>query len=99
MWFQPKKYLNCFWICSRQSELCEDSPGSSEYSTGSTLLPQLFGDNSEHSLHQDVGTEMNSIQIGDQKGVNVCEKEVLSTETVNQGKIILPYEEQLKYFL
>ncbi|KAI4314193.1 hypothetical protein L6164_027127 [Bauhinia variegata] len=80
--------------CWRQSELYEDSPGSSEYSTGSTLLPQLVGDNSEHSLHQDVGTEMNSIQIGDQKGVNVCEKEVLSTETVNQD-IFLSCEEQI----
>ncbi|KAI4328406.1 hypothetical protein L6164_020763 [Bauhinia variegata] len=80
--------------CWRQSELYEDSPGSSEYSTGSTLLSQSVGDNSEQSLHQDVETEMKSIQIGDQKGVSECEKGVLSAETVNQD--IFPFcEEQI----
>ena len=73
-------------MCSRQTELYEDSPGSSEYSTGSTLLPHSAGDNLEHSLHQDIETELKSIQIGDQ-GVGGCEQGVLSTATLDQGKI------------
>lgn len=54
-------------------ELYEDSTGSYEYSTGSTLLPHSTGDNLEHSLHQDIGTGLN-IQIGDQKGVGGCDQ-------------------------
>ncbi|XP_020218313.1 transcription factor MYB124 isoform X1 [Cajanus cajan] len=69
--------------CWRKMELYEDSPGSSEYSTGSTLLPHSTGDNLEHSLHQDIGTELN-IQIGDQKGVGGCDQGVLSSATLDQ---------------
>lgn len=70
-------------------ELYEESPGSFEYSTGSTLMPQSAGDNLEHSLlHQDIGTGMKAIQLGDQKEVTGDEKPVLSTANVDQGKII-----------
>lgn len=65
-------------------ELYEDSPGSSECSTGSTLSSHSAG---EHSLHKDVGTELKSAQIGDKKGDSGCEKGVLSNATVDQGKI------------
>ncbi|TKY69708.1 Myb-related protein B [Spatholobus suberectus] len=69
--------------CWRQMELYEDSPGSSDYSTGSTLLPHSAGENLEHSLHQDVGTELN-IQIVDPKGVRGCDQRVLSSATLDQ---------------
>ncbi|KAL4315386.1 hypothetical protein HN51_069546 [Arachis hypogaea] len=75
-----------FGLYSRQMELYEDSPGSSEYSTGSTLLPHLGADNSEHSLHQEIETELKSIHIGDQKE---CEQGVLSTATLDQDVFAL----------
>ncbi|XP_027360731.1 transcription factor MYB124-like [Abrus precatorius] len=70
--------------CWRQMELYEDSPGSSEYSTGSTLLPHAAGENLEHSLHQDIGTELKCIQIGDQKGFRGCDQGGLSSATLGQ---------------
>ncbi|KAK7307129.1 hypothetical protein VNO77_39925 [Canavalia gladiata] len=71
--------------CWRQMELYEDSsPGSSEYSTGSTLLPHSAGENLEHSLHQDIGTELKSIQIGDQTGAAGCGQGVISSVTLVQ---------------
>ncbi|KAL5122290.1 Transcription factor MYB88 [Glycine soja] len=69
--------------CWRQMELYEDSPGSSEYSTGSTLLPHSAGEDLEHSLHQDIGTELN-IQIEDSEGVRGCDQGVLSSATLDQ---------------
>ena len=77
---------NSFWICSRKVEQYEDSPGSSEYSTESTFLCQSAGDNSEHPLHQDIGTEMKSEQLGDEKGVGRDDKGVICTANVDQGK-------------
>jgi tRNA 2-selenouridine synthase SelU len=43
----------------------EDSPGSSEYSSGSTLLPKSTGtaDNLESSLNLDIGTEMKATHL------------------------------------
>lgn len=68
-------------------ELYEDSPSSSE---GSTILPHSAAENLEHSLHQDNGTELNSIQIGDQKGDGGCDQVVLSSATmVDQGNIFI----------
>ncbi|KAF1863765.1 hypothetical protein Lal_00030868 [Lupinus albus] len=68
--------------CSRQMEVYEDSLGSSEYSTESTLLPNSACENSEHSIHQDI--ELKSIQIGDEGGVRGCDQGVLSSATLNQ---------------
>ncbi|ESW29665.1 hypothetical protein PHAVU_002G088900 [Phaseolus vulgaris] len=69
--------------CWRQMELYEDSPGSSEYSTGSTLLPLSACENLEHSLHQDIGTELN-IQMGDPEEDRGCDQGVLSRATLDQ---------------
>lgn len=69
-------------------ELYEDSPGSSEHSTESGNLPHSSDENLEHSLHQDCGTELKSIQIGDQKEVGGCDQVVLSSASLDQGKII-----------
>ncbi|KAK2408345.1 transcription factor MYB88 [Trifolium repens] len=51
--------------CLRQMEPDEDSPGSSEYSSGSTLLPKSTGtaDNLESSLNLDIGTEMKATHL------------------------------------
>lgn len=43
-------------------ESSEDSPSSSE---GSIILPHSVVENLERSLHQDNGTELNSMQIGE----------------------------------
>ncbi|KAI9111635.1 hypothetical protein K1719_017325 [Acacia pycnantha] len=82
--------------CWRQPELYEDSPSSSEYSTGSTLLPHSASDNLEHSLLQDIGTDLKPIQLGDQKVVSECGKEDLSSATVGQVADAFPScEEQI----
>ncbi|CAL0308133.1 unnamed protein product [Lupinus luteus] len=82
--------------CWRQMELYEDSPGSSEYSTGSTLLPNSAGENFENSLHQEIGTELKSIQIGDgDEGVRGCDEGVPSSPTLNQAVIFPSCEEQI----
>ncbi|XP_031271015.1 transcription factor MYB124-like isoform X1 [Pistacia vera] len=56
----------------RQPDLYEDSPASSEYSTGSTLIPRPVSDKPDQiqaevdTLHQDIGAELQSIHIGEQ---------------------------------
>ena len=67
-------------------ELYEDSPRSSK---GLTILPHSAAENLKCSLHQDNGTELNSMQIGDQKGDGGCDQVVLSSATMNQGNIII----------
>ncbi|KAL5100313.1 hypothetical protein RYX36_004640 [Vicia faba] len=78
--------------CWRYLELYEDSPSSSE---GSTILPHSAAENLEHSLHQDNGTELNSIQIGDQKGDGGCDQVVLSSATMVDQDIFTSCEEQI----
>ncbi|GAU41708.1 hypothetical protein TSUD_369120, partial [Trifolium subterraneum] len=78
----------------RKMEPDEDSPGSSEYSSGSTLLPKSTGtgDNLESSLNQDTGTEMKATQFGVKK--EECEdvEGVLSTGKVEQD--MMPHGEE-----
>ncbi|KAK2375105.1 transcription factor MYB88 [Trifolium repens] len=81
--------------CWRYMELYEDSPSSSEHSTGSTILPHSAAENLEHSLHQDNGTEQKSIQIEDQKGVGGCDQVVLSSVTLDQEDIFSSCEEPI----
>ncbi|ESR51888.1 hypothetical protein CICLE_v10031405mg [Citrus x clementina] len=56
----------------RHPDLFEDSPASSEYSTGSTLIPRPAGDTTDQidaelsALHQAIGTELQSIDIAKQ---------------------------------
>ncbi|XP_004490015.1 transcription factor MYB88-like isoform X2 [Cicer arietinum] len=80
--------------CWRYMELYEDSPGSSEHSTESGNLPHSSDENLEHSLHQDCGTELKSIQIGDQKEVGGCDQVVLSSASLDQD-IFSSCEEQI----
>ncbi|XP_028804586.1 transcription factor MYB88-like isoform X2 [Neltuma alba] len=79
---------------SRQPELHEDSPSSSEYSTGSTILAHSAFDNLEHSLHQNVGTEGKPTESEGKRGISRSEKQVLCASTADQD--ILPsFEEQI----
>ncbi|KAL1330097.1 transcription factor MYB88-like isoform X3 [Arachis hypogaea] len=80
--------------CWRQMDLYEDSPASSEYSTGSTILPLSAGDIMEHSSHRDIETEMKTTQIEDKKEVDGCESGVLVTATLDQD-MLLNSEEQI----
>lgn len=56
----------------RQPALSEDSAGSSEYSTGSTLLSHALADKTEESQaevcahHQDIESELRTSQLSDQ---------------------------------
>uniref|UniRef100_A0A5B7B1D9 Uncharacterized protein n=2 Tax=Davidia involucrata TaxID=16924 RepID=A0A5B7B1D9_DAVIN len=84
----------------RQPDLYEESPGSSEYSTGSTLQSHTVGDKTEQSqselcaLHHDTGAELQSIHVGEQDGNGECENRILSGATTNQE--ILPSCDELK---
>lgn len=71
-------------------EFYEESPGSSEHSTGSTLLPHSAGENLEQTTHQDILTELKSIKIGEQEGVGGCDQVVLlsAADQLDQGKMI-----------
>ncbi|KAJ7943506.1 MYB transcription factor [Quillaja saponaria] len=68
----------------RQPDLYEDSPGSSEYSTGSTFLPHSTNDDLEHSLQHNIGTELKSPHTREQKGIGECEEVILSGITTDQ---------------
>ncbi|CAL5398979.1 unnamed protein product [Camellia sinensis] len=84
----------------RQPDLYEESPDSSEYSTGSTLLSQTAGDKMEESreelcaLHLDSVAESQSTHIGDQIFIGDCENGILSGAIRNQD--MLPSCEDLK---
>ncbi|CAL5421596.1 unnamed protein product [Camellia sinensis] len=84
----------------RQPDLYEESPYSSEYSTGSTLLSQTAGDKMEESreelcaLHIDSVAESQSTHIGDQIFIGDCENGILSGAITNQD--MLPSCEDLK---
>ncbi|KAK4715630.1 hypothetical protein R3W88_013968 [Solanum pinnatisectum] len=63
----------------RQPALSEDSAGSSEYSTGSTLLCHALADKTEESQaevcsqHQDIESELRTSQMSDQAGIHELE--------------------------
>ncbi|KAK6788876.1 hypothetical protein RDI58_012675 [Solanum bulbocastanum] len=63
----------------RQPDLSEDSAGSSEYSTGSTLLCHALVDKTEEcqaevcSQHQDIESELRTSQMSDQAGIHELE--------------------------
>ncbi|MED6177331.1 Transcription factor [Stylosanthes scabra] len=73
--------------CWRQMDLYEDSPASSEYSTGSTILPLSAGDNMEHSSLRNIETEVKTTQVEDKKEEDGCERGGLVTATVDQDML------------
>ncbi|KAH7515906.1 transcription factor MYB124 isoform X1 [Ziziphus jujuba] len=74
----------------RQPDLYDESPGSSEYSTGSTLVSHTAVDRAEQmqaeigAAHQDVGQ---TFHIGDKNGLGECDKGILSGGTGSQAEI------------
>ncbi|XP_057950230.1 transcription factor MYB88 isoform X3 [Malania oleifera] len=73
----------------RQPDLYE-SPGSSEYSTGSTLLSQTTGDKTEQTqaevcgMHQDIGIQLQSVNSEERNGGNDCRNGIISGATTNE---------------
>ncbi|EOY02016.1 PREDICTED: uncharacterized protein LOC18610458 isoform X2 [Theobroma cacao] len=80
----------------RQPDLYEASPASSEYSTGSTLMPHLAGQKGEetqvkiHALHQDIL----SSHIGEQNCGSEQEKGALSSANTDHVEIIPSCDDQ-----
>ncbi|KAF7112315.1 hypothetical protein RHSIM_RhsimUnG0242100 [Rhododendron simsii] len=76
----------------RQPDLFEESQGSSDFSTGSTLISQTAVDKMRHSQdklcaqNQDTLLESQSAPIGDQNSIGVCEM-VLSGVTCAQDML------------
>lgn len=76
----------------RQPALSEDSAGSSEYSSGSTLLSHAPGDKKEQceaevsALHQDIESGLQSTKIGDQTTINAFSSETPGDPTCTEGR-------------
>ncbi|GLU17114.1 hypothetical protein SLE2022_335080 [Rubroshorea leprosula] len=84
----------------RQPDLYEASPASSEYSTGSTLLPHPAGDKTEQTqtetvaLHQDIRIQLETVHTGMQNCMGEQEKGILSDANTNQVEIFPSFDEQ-----
>lgn len=76
----------------RHPDLFEDSPASSEYSTGSTLIHHPAGDKTDQieaelsALQQDIGAELQSIDIAKQHCL--VEQDKGSANTKQGNKIL-----------
>ncbi|XP_030482831.2 transcription factor MYB124 isoform X1 [Cannabis sativa] len=77
----------------RQPDLYDESPDSSEYSTGSTTMSQTAVDKTDHSQaetgapHQDVGCSSQSIHV-EESCVGECDNEMICGGTTEQAEII-----------
>ncbi|XP_015575305.1 transcription factor MYB124 isoform X1 [Ricinus communis] len=84
----------------RQPDLYEDSPASSDYSTGSTLMPYTAPDKTEQAqaeigeVHKDIGNELQSVNAEEQNDVDECEKEIIPCASISQGEIFPSFDEQ-----
>ncbi|KAF2325418.1 hypothetical protein GH714_027893 [Hevea brasiliensis] len=84
----------------RQPDLYEESPASSEYSTGSTLMPCTAPDKTEQTqveigaLHEDFPIELQSVHVKEQRDVDECEKESISCANITQGVIFPSFDQQ-----
>lgn len=78
----------------RQPDLYDESPGSSEYSTGSTLVSHTANSKTEQTTaeiveaHQDLGPGSQSIPIGERNDLAECDKDILSGGTASQGNVM-----------
>lgn len=76
----------------RQPALSEDSAGSSEYSSGSTLLSHAPGDKKEQceaevsALHQDIESGLQSTEIGDQTTIYAFSGGTPANATCTEGR-------------
>lgn len=79
----------------RQPALSEDSAGSSEYSTGSTLLCHALADKTEESQaevcaqHQDIESELRTSQMSDQGGLHELENGTSCHIATTRGTLII----------
>lgn len=94
---------NWWLIYCRHPDLYEDSPASSEYSTGSTLVPHSAGDKvdqiqAELSALQQDGAELQSVHIADQ---NCLVEQNKGDANAQQGNKILYWTQRptIYYFL
>lgn len=77
----------------RQPDLDDESPGSSEYSTGSTVISQTAGDKTEQAqadnsaLHQDFGSVIKSTESVQQNGDAESISGIYMSPITNQGKV------------
>ncbi|KAK6931206.1 SANT/Myb domain [Dillenia turbinata] len=92
-------------VSFRQPDLYE-SPCSSEYSTGSTLMSNKAGDKTEQPqaeacvLHQDIRSGLEFVQIREQDTVSGCKDEIISTVSAvdaDQAEDFPPCDEQNNY--
>lgn len=78
-------------INSRQPDLYDESPASSEYSTGSTVMSHTAGDQTEHiraeigALDRDIGPGSQLIHVEEDSCVGECEKGMPCGGTGEQG--------------
>uniref|UniRef100_A0A6M2ECS4 MYB family protein n=1 Tax=Populus davidiana TaxID=266767 RepID=A0A6M2ECS4_9ROSI len=84
----------------RQPGLYEESPSSSEYSTGSTHLPYTAPDKTEQTqagvLHKDIEIELQMVHIDDGNFVGACDKEIISSANITQVEMFPSCDEQTK---
>ncbi|KAL9401546.1 hypothetical protein Peur_005395 [Populus x canadensis] len=84
----------------RQPDLYEESPSSSEYSTGSTHLPYTAPDKTEPTqagvLHKDIEIELQMVHIDEGIFVGACDKEIISGANITQVEMFPSCDEQTK---
>lgn len=84
----------------RKPDLDDESPASSEYSTGSTIMPCAAADKTEEtqtefvSLHKNIGDELQSINVKDQNEVDQCKTQLSSYLNFPQEEILPSFDEQ-----
>ncbi|CAN1198789.1 Transcription factor MYB88 [Linum perenne] len=84
-------------ISWRHPALYEGSPASSEFSTGSSLMPYLAPNGSQdetNTRHNDVGSDLQSVHIAGQNGTVECDKEIISGENIAEGDLFQSFDEQ-----
>ncbi|XP_060214546.1 transcription factor MYB124-like isoform X2 [Lycium barbarum] len=85
----------------RQPALSEDSAGSSEYSTGSTLLSHALADKTDESQtevcahHQDIESESRTSQMSDQAGLHELENGTSSRVSTTRDTLPVCDEEKV----
>ncbi|KAJ4833479.1 hypothetical protein Tsubulata_008071 [Turnera subulata] len=83
-----------------QPELYEESASSSEYSTGSTLMPFTAPDKTEDShngiiaLQKDIESEFQSVYAEEPNSVVECDKEIISSANMSEGEILPSCDEK-----
>ncbi|KAJ6430003.1 hypothetical protein OIU84_021421 [Salix udensis] len=83
----------------RQPDLYEESPSSSEYSTGSTHLPYTAPDKIEQTpagvLHKDIEIELQMVHLDEGNFVGACD-EIISNANITQVEMFPSCDEQTK---